>query len=187
MKTGRFIFGLMILMLVIIWVSIPHDDLDEVTLLNFLDQQYLRSHGHFPEEGLINSVFDTYNYYSPDSYCTFDSEAIIYAACWEPMAGAYNYILIERYPTAQAAQAAFQNITCETWIDFNSRRACQAYSEGIQYEHHRLTNIVTWQDYHRIYQVRQEYHSTMPPFGNNMMSLSNMFFEEAVARELITQ
>ena len=187
MKTGRFILGLIALTTIIIWVSIPHDDLDEATLLNFLDYQYQRSHGQLPEEGLLDSIFDTHSYFSFDSYCAFESDAATFARCWEPMHGAHEHILIERYPTTQAAQSAFQNRACETWINFNGLRACQSYSEGIQYEHHRLTNIVTWQDQHRIYQVRQEYHSTMPPFGTDMMSLSNMFFEETVAFEFINQ
>ena len=187
MKTGRFIFGLIALTTIIIWVAFPHDAADEATVLNFRDYRYMQSHGHLPEEGLLDSIFDTPSYFSFDSYCTFESDAATFARCWEPMHGAREYILIERYPTTQAAQSAFQNRNCETWIDFNNHRACQSYSEGIQYNHHRLTNIVTWQDHHRIYQVRQEYHSTMPPFGTDMMSLSNIVFEETVAFEFTMQ
>jgi hypothetical protein len=102
-------------------------------------------------------------------------------------------VSIERFPTEARAESAYSERECDEWLEFHGYRACHLYlyrdaSEPAMGGHYRITSIIAWQDQHRIFEVQNEFHSTIPTGDEfNAIGLSEGMYAAAVEFGLIVE
>lgn len=166
--------------------------LDEETLRQVADEQFVLENGQLPEDAAVDAgVPDWVS--RVNSECYSNQSEQLYIRCWEPMAGARSYVSIERFPTEADAQAAFAARECGEQMDFHGYEACHNYtyrdaSEPSMGGHYRITSIISWQDQHRIFEVQNEFHSTIPTGSEfNAVGLSEEMYAAALEFGLIVE
>jgi hypothetical protein len=102
-------------------------------------------------------------------------------------------VSIERFPTQAEAQAGFEGRECDEWLDFHGYQACHSYlyrdaSDPAMGGHYRITSVISWQDQNRIFEVQNEFHSTIPTGSEfNAIGLSEDMYAAAIEFGLIVE